>query len=151
MDDTPPTSAFRADPDQLALLAKLTVRIASGIVLLNGEVPSEALRRRIEQQILALPDVRDVHNYLKVVPPCDGLEAQLLATLCSLGVAVENLTVTIHKGVVTLSGCADSSSDRDAMARAAWTLEGVCEVDNRVGLRHDAPEPGGDGASASLS
>jgi osmotically-inducible protein OsmY len=41
----------------------------NGVVLLTGEVPSEAARERLEKQVQALDRVRRVHNELTVGPP----------------------------------------------------------------------------------
>lgn len=144
MDDANLTPAVRAELSRLGPLADLHARMADGIVTLSGSVPDDDLRRRIEQQLLAIPEVLDVHNYLKVTPPCDGLEDRLLTMLQGEGVATKDLRVRIDGGVVTLSGEAASWFDRDAMGRIAWTLPGVTEVVSRVTLPPDAVEPGRD-------
>lgn len=141
MEVAPLSAAVSAELSRLGPLPGLRARMADGIVTLSGAVPDEAIRRRVEQQLLALPDVMDVHNYLKVEPPCDGLEDRLLADLAGQGVEVAGLHVDIKNGLVSLSGLAANWFDRDAMARLAWTLPGVREVDNRVKLPPGAVEP----------
>lgn len=142
MDDANLTPAVRAELSRLGSMPNLHARMADGIVTLSGSVPEEGLRRRIEQQLLAIPEVLDVHNYLKVTPPCDGLEDRFLTMLQGEGVATKDLRVQIDGGVVTLSGQAASWFDRDAMGRIAWTLPGVQEVVSRVTLPPGAVEPG---------
>lgn len=144
MDNAPLSAAVRAELDKFGPLPDLHAKMADGIVTLSGTVPDEELRRRIEQQLLALPDVLDVHCYVDVTPPCDGLEDRFLAMLAREGVAADELGVTIEGGVVTLSGRAASWFDRDAMGRLAWTLPGVREVVSRVTLPPSAVEPGRD-------
>jgi osmotically-inducible protein OsmY len=146
MDNAPLSAAVRAELTKLGPLPDLHAKMADGIVTLSGTVPDEDLRRRIEQQLLALPDVLDVHCYVDVTPPCDGLESRLLALLAREGVAADELRVVIDNGVVTLSGRAASWFDRDAMGRLAWTLPGVREVVSRVTLPPGAVEPGRDAA-----
>lgn len=141
MDNAPLSAAVRAELEKLGPLPNLHAKMADGIVTLSGTVPDEALRRRVEQQLLALPDVLDVHCYIDIAPPCDGLEDQLLAILAREGIAANDLRVVIDGGVVTLSGRAASWFDRDAMGRLAWTLPGVREVVSRVTLPPGAVEP----------
>jgi len=142
--------AVRAELDRLGPPATLEARMADGIVTLSGTVPEGELSRRLEQRLLALPEVLDVHNYLKVTPPCDALEDHLLARLARDGVSVADLRVAIDEGVVTLSGSAASWFDRDAMGRAAWMLPGVREVVNRVSLPPGAVEPDRDDSGDPL-
>jgi osmotically-inducible protein OsmY len=144
MDNAPLSAAVRAELDKFGPLPDLHAKMADGIVTLSGAVPDDALRRRIEQQLLALPEVLDVHSYVNVTPPCDGLEDRFLAMLAREGVAADELHVVIANGVVTLSGHAASWFDRDAMGRLAWTLPGVREVVSRVMLPPGAVEPGRD-------
>jgi len=149
MDNATLTEAVRAELERIGPLPALEARMADGIVTLSGSVPDADLRRRVEQQLLALPEVLDVHNYLDVTPPCDGLKDQLIALLAREGVATDDLRVGIDDGVVTLSGQAASWFDRDVMGRLAWTLPGVREVVNRVTLPPGAVEPDRD-ASGDL-
>lgn len=149
MDNATLTEAVRAELSRLGPLPALEAKMADGIVTLSGSVPDADLRRRVEQQLLALPEVLDVHNYLDVTPPCDGLQGQLLTVLASEGVATGDLRVVVEDGVVTLSGQASGWFDRDAMGRLAWTLPGVREVVNRVALPPGAVEPDRD-ASGDL-
>lgn len=141
MDNATLTEVVRAELMRIGPLPGLEAKMADGIVTLSGSVPDAALRRRIERQLLALPEVLDVHNYLDVTPPCDSLKDQLLAILASEGVATGDLRVTVEDGVVTLSGEASDWFERDAMGRLAWTLPGVREVVNRVALPPGAVEP----------
>jgi len=148
MDNATLTQAVRAELNRIGPLPALEAKMADGIVTLSGSVPDAGLRRRVEQRLLALPEVLDVHNYLDVATPC-GLTDQLLAVLASEGVATGDLRVVAQDGVVTLSGQASSWFDRDAMDRLAWTLPGVREVVNRVVLPSGAVEPDRD-ASGDL-
>lgn len=146
MDSSTLTEAVRAELERIGPLPAVEARMADGIVTLSGAVVDADLSRRIEQRLLALPEVLDVHNYLDVTPPCEGLKAQLLALLAAEAVSTAELGVAVERGVVTLSGQASSWFDRDAMDRLAWTLPGVREVVNQVALPAGAVEPDRDAA-----
>ena len=149
MDNAALTKAVRAELGRMGPFPTIEARMADGIVTLSGSVASDDLRRRIEQQLLDLPEVLDVHNYLDIQPPSDGLADQLMARLAREGVATEGAQIAVGDGVVTLSGEAASWFDRDAMGRLAWTLPGVREVVNRMTLPAGAVEPDRD-ASGDL-
>ncbi len=141
MDNASLIKAVRAELGRMGPLPHVEATMGDGIVTLSGSVASEAMRRRIEQQLLDLPEVLDVHNYLDVQPPGDGLADHLIAVLAREGVAAPGLRIAIDDGVVTLSGEAESWFDRDAMDRLAWALPGVREVVNRMTLPPGAVEP----------
>lgn len=141
MDNATLTKAVRAELKRIGAPPTIEAKMADGIVTLSGSVAEPDLSRRLEQQLLALPEVLDVHNYLDVRSSRGGLEEQLRALLAREGVAADDLRVTVENGVVTLSGQAASWFDRDAMGRLPWRVPGVREVINRVSLPPGAVEP----------
>lgn len=124
--------------------ASIGVSILDGVVTLTGEVQEQRLRTLIEQELLRLPAVCDVHNQLRVSVPAGALPAQLLALLAREGACATGIDIRAAGGVVTLSGQAESWFDRDAAERLAWMLPGVGAVINHVTLPAGAVDPAGE-------
>jgi len=129
--------------------APVNAAVAEGVVTLTGEVKDDMHRVLIEQELLRLPEVLDVHNHLHVATPSGDLRTQLLALLACEHVSTAGVQIEAQDGAVVLSGQAASWFDRDAVERLAWTLPGVRSVANRVTLPPGAVEPDGDGADIS--
>lgn len=125
--------------------------VVEGVVTLTGEVKDDARRVLIEQELLRLPEVLDVHNHLHVPTPSGDVQTQLLALLEREGVPTSGMKLEEHGGAVVLSGRASSWFDRDAAERLAWTLPGVRSVENRISLPPDAVQPDDDGAGDVLA
>ncbi|MCR5879813.1 BON domain-containing protein [Phenylobacterium sp. J367] len=134
MDDATLTPAALAVLEGSGFAERVHAKMASGIVTLCGSAPDQAASRSLEGRLLALPGVLDVHNYLDIGCPDEGLEARLRAALAREGFEAPGLRMTAEHGVVTLSGEAGSWSERDACGRLAWRLPGVREIINRIDL-----------------
>lgn len=126
--------------------APIRATVAEGVVTLTGAVQNDMRRVLIEQELLQLPEVLDVHNHLHVATPAGDLRTQLLALLEREQVAIAGVEIEVRDGAVALSGQAASWFDRDAVERLAWTLPGVRSVENRVTLPEGAVQPDGEGA-----
>ena len=146
MSANPLQDLVAAEVRRLAPDASVEVSLVDGVATLVGEAPDEASRRRIEQGLLQLAEVADVHNHLRVPPPVGDLRSQLVALLARDGVSLPQLEIEAADGLLTLYGRAEAWFDRDAAERAAWTLPGVKAVANRIILPEGAvtPEDGGD-------
>jgi len=129
--------------------APICATVFEGVVTLTGAVQNDARRVLIEQELLHLPEVLDVHNHLHVATPAGDLRTQLLALLDREGVAMAGAKIEVRDGTIVLSGQAANWFDRDAIERLAWTLPGVRSVENRVALPPGAVEPDGEGAEVS--
>lgn len=121
--------------------APIKAVLVEGVVTLTGEVKDEARRVLIEQELLRLPEVLDVHNHLHVPTPEGDVQTRLRALMEREGVATSGVKIEDHEGRVVLSGEAASWFDRDAAERLAWTLPGVRSVENRLALPPDAVQP----------
>lgn len=135
--------------ERLSSGAQVCATVVEGVVTLTGAVQSDMRRVLIEQELLRLPEVLDVHNHLHVTAPSGDLRTQLLALLEREHITTAGLQIEGQDGAVILSGQAASWFDRDAVERLAWTLPGVRSVANRVALPPGAVEPDGDGAEIS--
>jgi osmotically-inducible protein OsmY len=141
MDDKALQAAVEAELARVAGGAPVAAVVSEGIVTLTGVVKDEARRTLIEQELLRLPEVLDVHNHLHVPLPAGDPAAQLRTLLGHAQVDAGDIEVAVADGVVTLSGAAQSWFDRDAAERLAWMLAGVHTVENRLALPPGAVEP----------
>jgi osmotically-inducible protein OsmY len=141
MDDKALQAAVEAELAGIAGGAPVAAAVAGGIVTLTGVVKDEARRLLIEQELLRLPDVLDVHNHLHVPLPAGDPADQLRTLLDHARVDAGDIEIAVADGVVTLSGAARSWFDRDAAERLAWMLAGVQAVENRLALPAGAVEP----------
>ena len=130
-----------AEVRRLSQGAPVHVSFADGVATLTGETPDATTRRLIEQGLLLLPEVIDVHNHIRLAPPAGDLATQLEALLRREGVAVDRLRIGVSEGAVTLTGAAQGWFDRDAAERLAWTLPGVARVENLIVIPEGAVEP----------
>jgi len=139
LDDIVSAEVRRLSPD-----APVEVSLVDGVATLTGEVPDAARRRAIEQGLLQLPQVEDVHNYLRIAPPPGDLRSQLIGLLRREGVRLPALDVQARDGDIALHGRADAWFDRDAAERLARTLPGVRSVSNHLVLPESAVTPEAD-------
>jgi hyperosmotically inducible protein len=133
-----------------------------GLVILRGEVPSEALRTAAEQKAAAVPDVRQVVNELRVNPalPLAGdsgrtlgenfddraLEAKVkMAFSLNRELKGTNIEVRAYRRQVTLTGQVDTPAQRQLAADIARRTAEVAGVTDEIGVRGqavpDAPAP----------
>lgn len=131
--------------------APVAAAVADGVVTLTGAVQDDERRVLIEQELLRLPEVLDVHNHLEVATPAGDLRTKFRALLEREEVPTTGITIEAEDGAVVLSGRAASWFDRDAAQRLAWTLPGVRSVENRITLPPEAVEPDVDGAGNPLA
>lgn len=134
--------AVTAELRRLSGGAAISASFQEGVVTLTGEAADEAGRRAIEQGLLQLPEVVDVHNFLRVPAPAAGeLPERLAGLLEQQGVGIEDLAVEATEGDVILRGRAAGWFDRDAAERLAWSLPGVRAVSNQIELPPGAAVP----------
>lgn len=131
--------------------APVAAAVADGVVTLTGAVQDDERRVLIEQELLRLPEVLDVHNHLEVATPAGDLRTKFRALLEREEVPTTGITIEAEDGAVVLSGRAASWFDRDAAQRLAWALPGVRSVENRITLPPEAVEPDVDGAGNPLA
>jgi osmotically-inducible protein OsmY len=122
-------NAFIADG---ALPAETMHVLASdGTVTLNGRVDFPYQREEAEEAAMAVPGVSEIRNHLSVwvrVSVNDVTERVTKA----IGDGADQLTVTTHHNVVTLSGTVRSAADRDAAVAAAASADWVVDVEDEM-------------------
>lgn len=150
MDDKALKDIVAAAVDRLADGATIAATVSQGVVTLTGAVQDEMRRTLIEQELLALPDIRDVRNHLHVAAPPGDAKMQLRLLLERENVAIRGMKIEEEDGVISLSGAAASWFDRDAAERLAWSLPGVRKVVNGLTLPAGAADPDGEGAEIPI-
>lgn len=116
---------------------RIAVKVEHGIVTLSGEVDWQFQRAEAEYDVRKLSGVRGVVNAITVAPkPCTAdVRRQIRAALeRSAAVEPDRTGVAVSGGRVTLTGKVAARHDREAVERAAWSVPGVIEVENRIEL-----------------
>ena len=149
MSPASPREIVAAELTRLSQGAPIAVSLEDGVATLTGEAPDATRRRLVEQGLLLLPEVTDVHNHIRIAPPAGDLPSQLASLLQREGVKIDGLSIGAADGALTLKGMAQGWFDRDAAERLAWTLPGVAKVANLIAIPEGAVEPGsGEGTPA---
>jgi osmotically-inducible protein OsmY len=124
-----------------------TIQVAArdGHVILDGHVKNELHRNLAEETVAGLPGVRSVDNRLAVDSPSGSQSADvwlgttvMAALRYHQNVDAEATNVEVKDGVVTLSGVAGSSAQKELTADIVRGLEGVGEVHNQIQVRPTA-------------
>ena len=137
--------AATAQPTDAQIRAQLRQRIptvdisvANGVVTLTGTAPELAQKLSMETSARRTPGVRQVINQIKVVPPTDVSDADIVATIRAsytqnlADAEVKAITVRSSGGVVTLTGTLPSSYPKQvAMSLASFVL-GVVDIRNQI-------------------
>jgi osmotically-inducible protein OsmY len=118
----------------------IDVKVAEGVVTLDGDVPGLVLKRLAGVLAWWVPGSRDVVNGLGVTPPEEDNEdavtdAVRIALEKDPFVNAEQIRVATRASVVTLSGLVPSESEREMAEFDAWYVFGVDRVVNRIEAR----------------
>jgi osmotically-inducible protein OsmY len=122
------------------------VQVASGVVTLNGTVPSWAKRLAAQEAARRVIGVLDVANDIIVKVPgglarTDTEIAQAVRQALQWDVFVpdDKITCTVTDGWVTLEGTVERTSERNDAERAVRNLTGVKVVVNRITVKPAKP------------
>jgi hyperosmotically inducible protein len=116
----------------------VTVKVADGIVTLTGTVKDADHRVLAEHTVRDLPGVVRVDNQIKVQAPAaeqsDGWIATKVRTklLVKGNVSATNTSVNVKEGVVTLTGTAESTAQKELTAAYVKEITGVKSVVNNL-------------------
>lgn len=111
--------------------------IASGVITLEGEVPSLAHARLAGVLAWWIPGTRAVRNELRIDPPEEDSDEEItdavrVALEAEPLVDADQLEIRTAGGRVTISGTLPSDEQRRIAERDAWYVLGVHDVDNRI-------------------
>lgn len=115
----------------------IEVYVASGVVTLDGEVPTLLHKRLAGALAWSVPGCRDVVNGLEVVPaePDEPAKLALAAVVAFTRLrpaAARDVHVRANGATLTLVGQVPFSADARALERIAWSLFGVDLVESGI-------------------
>ena len=132
--------------DPLVDASNISVKNVSGVVALNGTVPSYPHYLAAAAAVQRVAGVRHVHNHLAVELP-DGQHRDdvQLATAANntLGSDVRvpgGIEATARNGNITLTGTVRHGAQRTAAAFAVGGLAGVRNIKNEIEIDYDAAD-----------
>jgi hyperosmotically inducible periplasmic protein len=131
---------------------EIAVSTEDGVVTLRGEVPDSALRARAEALALAVPNVRQVVNHLRVGARSgsaqtaertlgESLDDRAVEVRVRLALSLDrsladvSIGVAVFRRAVTLSGEVAGAGQAEAALRLARETEGVASVIDRLSVR----------------
>jgi len=139
--------AAKASYNYRAVLGNhVAVKAHDGVAKLTGIVGDRDLKVLAEDTVSNLPGVARVDNQITLDPAIaehsDGWIAIKLRTqlLVRCIVSADNTTVRVENGVVTLTGTANSQSQKELTGEYAKEIEGVKSVKNDI-VVNAAPVP----------
>lgn len=124
----------------------IKVQSSDGVVTLSGTVAQDGHKDLAEATVASLPGVKRVDNQLKVAAdqPSEHSDAWItmkvkMALAFHRNVKASTTEVRTDNGVVTLSGTADSPSQKQLASEYAKDVDGVTEVRNNLVVTHGTP------------
>jgi osmotically-inducible protein OsmY len=124
-----------------------TVNVANGEVTLTGTADSQAQKDLTEVYVREVEGVKSVDNNITVAdnPPKESLGEDMddasitgqikLALLDHKSTSAVGTKVTTDKGMVTITGAADSETEKALVTQLAEQVRGVKSVDNQMNVK----------------
>jgi osmotically-inducible protein OsmY len=118
----------------------VSVVVHQGVVSLTGFVDSYAQKWAVERAAARIVGVRDVRDYLEVLPPNDTEEGRIRSAVRRALEWDARVPDGVHgevtDGVVRLRGVVERLSEREAAEEAVRNLIGVRDVVNEIRVAH---------------
>ena len=133
--------------DPLVDSSNITVKNVSGIVALNGTVPSYPQYLEAAAAAQRVAGVKHVHNHLAVeLPDGDYRDDVQLATAANNALAWDvrvpgGIEATARNGSITLTGTVRHGAQRTAAEFAVGGLAGVRNIRDEIDIDYDAADP----------
>ncbi len=115
------------------------IRSANGVVTLTGTVQDESRSLLAEEALLNLSGVKSVNNNLMIEGEATPVRSDAWINgrvksvlLFHRGVSGLNTDISVKDGVVTLSGEADNSAQKQLASEYAKDVDGVVDVNNKM-------------------
>lgn len=113
----------------------IRITTIGGIVTIEGTVESYWKKVRAEDLASDVSGVVEVQNRLAVVPTDDAVDERIAEDIVNAierksFVDMENITVSVEDGVVSLSGEVDSRTEQEAVYESALYTDGVVAVND---------------------
>lgn len=113
----------------------IRVEAQDGRVILEGVVPSTAMKRMAESLARAVPGVREVQNGLVADPEIEAELGLRLAADPELSPPQARVLVTSVQGDVTLAGWVPNEAARQRAEQIARSIRGVRNVVNNLRVK----------------
>jgi osmotically-inducible protein OsmY len=129
--------ALQALKNRVDVPTGLAVTVRDGYVSLTGKVEWKYQKEAAERAIRYLRGVRGVFNNIEVKPQVAPKDVQRRITEAlhrHAAIDARRIHVEASGATVTLDGNVRSWGERDEAERAAWTVSGVANVINRIGV-----------------
>ena len=135
--DTMRATVFHAPQD---ISVEEVARPRPGWVTLNGELSWHYQRMAAEHDVHNVAGVRGLTNKISIKPHVSHVQssavrekiAKALARTAALDAA--GISIQTDDGDVTLTGKVPSWSERNLVEDAAWSVPGVTEVNDKLGI-----------------
>ncbi|MCC2618294.1 BON domain-containing protein [Aestuariibacter halophilus] len=124
------------EDEALSKQANINVHVFNGVALLTGQTPSEAMRQSAEQRAATVPNVRKLHNQIRVAQPIGAgtvtndvwLSSKVRANLLSdKRIDGLHISVTVEDSEVFLMGLV-KANEADVAVEVARNVNGVARV-----------------------
>lgn len=115
----------------------IRIKVERGYVTLSGDVEWHYQRTEAEKDISRLSGVKAVINDIRIRPAIrsENVEGRIRAALERNAAAeADRVFVKVSGTKVTLTGKVNAWTERETIERAAWSVPGVTEVDDQIGL-----------------
>jgi osmotically-inducible protein OsmY len=129
--------ALQALKNRIDVPLGVAVTVRDGYVSLTGTVEWKYQKEAAERAIRYLRGVRGVFNNIEVKPQVAPKDVQRRITEAlhrHAAIDARRIHVEASGATVTLDGNVRSWGERDEAERAAWTVSGVANVINRIGV-----------------
>jgi len=129
--------ALQALKNRVDVPTGLAVTVRDGYVSLTGKVEWKYQKEAAERAIRYLRGVRGVFNNIELKPQVAPKDVQRRITEAlhrHAAIDARRIHVEASGGTITLDGNVRSWGERDEAERAAWTVSGVANVINRIGI-----------------
>lgn len=114
---------------------RLTIKVEKGWVTLDGEIPWNYQREAAHNAVKHLTGVKGVSNNIKIKSEVhDAIEQKDVEDAIARHWSIDNsnITVSVDKTTVTLSGTVDSWYQKSEVGRIAWNTPGISHVKNEL-------------------
>jgi osmotically-inducible protein OsmY len=132
--------------DPLVDASNISVKNASGVVALNGTVPSYPQYLAAAVAVQRVAGVKQVHNHLAIeLPDGDYRDDVQLATAANNALewdvrVPEGIEATARNGNITLAGTVRHGAQRTAAELAVGGLAGVRNIKDEIDIDYDAAD-----------
>ncbi len=126
--------------DVLVDEANIVARVANGIVVLSGSIPTMAEKNAAESDAWLTPGVTDVINNIVVTPAVERMDQDIQEDVAAsltrdTRIDMENIDVDVTDAIVYLRGTVSDYTQKWIASDIAWWTPGVRDVINELTVK----------------